>query len=88
MDTTSIILVLVLQYSLLILVLLKKPNLINSESDFGVVLWIPIIGPVAVVLVIVIVLSLLIPLIVPWVIANSVIWVLNRIDGVSIEYID
>jgi len=87
MEYTLLIPALILQYSLLTLLLLKKPELVNGEGSLGIVAWVPVVGPIAITFGVTVIAMLLAPFLVPLAIANSFVWMLNHIDNVNIDYI-
>jgi len=81
-----IVLALFLQYTLVTLLHIKKPELLEQ---FGVIPWFPIIGPIAIVTTLVVLAMFAAPFMLPLAIANGLIWLINRFVPVAkhIDYI-
>lgn len=86
----DMILIILVQYTVLGYLLLKKKEWVDMDGPFGIGIWIPILGPFAAYGVIYVLLHLAIPILLLLAIPNGVIWVMNRMikdKEKKIEYI-
>lgn len=87
METVTIIILILCQYSVLIYLLLKHPKIVNEDSQLGVIMWIPILGPLSVIITIAFITVVIMPFLLPVLIVNLIIWTLNKLIKANIKYI-
>lgn len=80
-------LLLLLQYLILILLLLKKPKWVNGDGEFGIIPWIPIIGPLSILFAFGFIAAFASIFFIPLGIANGFIYILNKFIDEKIKYI-
>ena len=86
-EYTSLGLLAILQYTIVIFILLKKPEWVNGEGALGIFPWIPVLGPIAIITGGGFILVVVTPFLLPLAIANTIIYVLNKFVDTKIDYL-